>query len=64
MRAFDGAYDDECIVEIKISNVNDNPPLFRVYDNNITITEEELVPGCIAKVSYSKSSVSSLCVEL
>ncbi|XP_025194494.1 DE-cadherin isoform X1 [Melanaphis sacchari] len=47
VRAFDGAYEDYCTVEIKISNVNDNPPVFQPYEGNITITEEELVPGCI-----------------
>jgi len=54
VRAFDGAYEDYCTVEIKISNVNDNPPVFRPYDGNITITEEELVPGCITTVSVYK----------
>lgn len=50
VRAFDGAYEDYCTVKIKISNVNDNPPVFRPYDGNITITEEELVQGCITRV--------------
>lgn len=51
VRAFDGAYEDYCTVEIKISNVNDNPPIFRPYDGNFTITEEELVQGCITRVN-------------
>lgn len=50
VRAFDGAYEDYCKVEIKISNVNDNPPVFHPYDRNITITEEELVQGCITRL--------------
>lgn len=54
VRAFDGAYEDYCTVEIKISNVNDNPPVFQPYEGNITITEEELVPGCITTVSVYK----------
>lgn len=50
VRAFDGAYEDYCTVKIKISNVNDNPPVFQYYNNNITIEEEKLLPGCITKV--------------
>ncbi|XP_025422894.1 DE-cadherin isoform X3 [Sipha flava] len=48
IRAFDGAFEDSCTVKIKISNVNDNPPVFYPYDGNITITEETLIEGCIA----------------
>lgn len=50
VRAFDGAFEDYCRVEIKISNVNDNPPVFYPYDNNITIPEEKLVGGCITEL--------------
>lgn len=50
VRAFDGAFEDYCRVEIKIENVNDNPPVFLPYKNNITIMEEQLVPGCIVEV--------------
>lgn len=53
MKAFDGVYEDSCEVQIKISNVNDNPPVFHPYDKNITITEEELVQGCITKVNLN-----------
>ncbi|KAG8306866.1 hypothetical protein J6590_037459 [Homalodisca vitripennis] len=47
VRAFDGVYEDYALVDIKIENVNDNPPVFLPYKNNITIMEEQLVPGCI-----------------
>lgn len=50
VRAFDGAFEDYCRVEIKIENVNDNPPVFLPYKNNITIMEEQLVPGCIVEL--------------
>ncbi|RZF45194.1 hypothetical protein LSTR_LSTR009965 [Laodelphax striatellus] len=50
VRAFDGVYEDHCKVEIKISNVNDNPPVFLSYQNNVTIREEELISGCIVKL--------------
>nr|UZM07822.1 cadherin 3 [Geocoris pallidipennis] len=50
VRAFDGAYDDFCYVVIKIENVNDNPPVFSPYESKITITEEELYPGCIVEI--------------
>ncbi|XP_050545953.1 DE-cadherin isoform X3 [Daktulosphaira vitifoliae] len=50
VRAYDGRYEDFCTVEIKISNVNDMQPVFRQYESNITIMEEELVPGCITKL--------------
>lgn len=52
MRAFDGAFEDYCRVEIKIENVNDNPPKFLNYQNNFTIEEEKLVPGCIVQVIF------------
>jgi hypothetical protein len=54
IRAFDGAFEDSCTVKIKISNVNDNPPVFYPYDGNITITEETLIEGCIAMVGGFK----------
>ncbi|XP_075221903.1 DE-cadherin-like [Lycorma delicatula] len=50
VRAFDGAYEDFCRVEIKIENVNDNPPVFLNYQNNFTIEEEKLIPGCIVQL--------------
>ncbi|KAE8744365.1 hypothetical protein FOCC_FOCC009018 [Frankliniella occidentalis] len=50
VRAFDGAFEDYCRVDIKISNVNDNPPVFYPYENNITIPEEKLVGGCITRL--------------
>ncbi|XP_014244956.1 DE-cadherin isoform X2 [Cimex lectularius] len=51
VRAFDGAYEDYCTVEIKIENVNDNPPVFvKRGFNNVTINEEEVFVGCIAQL--------------
>lgn len=50
MKAFDGAFEDFCTVKIKISNVNDNPPVFRPYDGKITIVEEEILNRCITTV--------------
>ncbi|XP_014282551.1 DE-cadherin isoform X2 [Halyomorpha halys] len=50
VKAFDGAYEDNCEVHIKIENVNDNPPVFVSYQKTITIMEEELFPGCIAQL--------------
>lgn len=47
VRADDGNEQDTAKVEIKIENVNDNPPVFLPYNKNITIQEEEIVPGCI-----------------
>lgn len=51
MEADDGIERDSATVEIKIENVNDNPPVFLPFTNNITIREEEIVPGCIVTVS-------------
>jgi hypothetical protein len=51
VRADDGNEQDTAKVEIKIENVNDNPPVFLPYNKNITIQEEEIVPGCIVTVS-------------
>jgi hypothetical protein len=51
VRADDGFAYDTAKVEIKIENVNDNPPVFLPYNKNITIVEEEIVPGCISTVS-------------
>lgn len=51
MKADDGNAQDTAKVEIKIENVNDNPPVFLPYNKNITIQEEEIVPGCISTVS-------------
>ncbi|KAL1114964.1 hypothetical protein AAG570_007787 [Ranatra chinensis] len=50
VRAYDGAFEDFCRVEIKIKNINDNPPKFEIYENTISIVEEELVPGCIIEL--------------
>lgn len=47
VRADDGNVYDVAKVVIKIENVNDNPPVFLPYNKNITIQEEEIVPGCI-----------------
>ncbi|XP_021942527.1 DE-cadherin isoform X2 [Zootermopsis nevadensis] len=47
VKADDGIVHDMAKVEIKIENVNDNPPVFLPYNKNITIQEEEIVPGCI-----------------
>jgi hypothetical protein len=51
VEANDGNAQDTAKVEIKIENVNDNPPVFLPYNKNITIQEEEIVPGCIVTVS-------------
>lgn len=51
MRAYDGAYADNAFVEIEIENVNDNPPVFYEYVNNITISEEVLIKGCITNIT-------------
>ena len=51
VKADDGNVYDLAKVEIKIENVNDNPPVFLPYNKNITIQEEEVVPGCIVTVS-------------
>lgn len=56
MRAFDGIYDDFATVEIKIENVNDNRPVFLPFNKNVTIEEESLVEGCIAKVRTRRTS--------
>ncbi|XP_050421332.1 DE-cadherin isoform X2 [Adelges cooleyi] len=63
VRAFDGAYEDYCTVEIKISNVNDNPPKFRQYEGNITITEEQLVPGCITNLEAYDPDIQDQSVD-
>lgn len=51
VRAYDGAFADNAYVEIEIENVNDNPPVFYDYLNNITIPEEQLIQGCITNVT-------------
>lgn len=51
VRADDGYAHDTAKVEIKIENVNDNPPVFLPYNKNITILEEKVYPGCISTVS-------------
>jgi hypothetical protein len=50
VKADDGNVYDVAKVVIKIENVNDNPPVFLPYNKNITIQEEEIVPGCIVTV--------------
>ncbi|PSN30050.1 DE-cadherin [Blattella germanica] len=47
VKADDGNVFDLAKVEIKIEDVNDNPPWFLPYNKNITIQEEIVVPGCI-----------------
>jgi hypothetical protein len=56
VKADDGNVHDMAKVEIKIENVNDNPPVFLPYNKNITIQEEEIVPGCIVTVSVVVAS--------
>ena len=51
VKADDGNVYDLAKVEIKIENVNDNPPVFLPHNKNITIQEEEVVSGCIVTVS-------------
>jgi hypothetical protein len=58
VKADDGNEQDMAKVEIKIENVNDNPPVFLPYNNNITIQEEDMVPGCIVTVSEDVTTYS------
>lgn len=51
VRAFDGIYEARAKVEIKIENVNDNPPQFTKQNITVSILEETLPEGCIAYVS-------------
>jgi hypothetical protein len=51
VRADDGNAQDVAKVEIKIENVNDNPPVFLPYNKNVTIQEEKIFPGCVVTVS-------------
>ncbi|GAB0089877.1 DE-cadherin [Sergentomyia squamirostris] len=50
IRAFDGVYEDNAIVTIKIENVNDNPPKFLEGNYRTTIPEEMIVEGCILNI--------------
>ncbi|XP_026463684.1 LOW QUALITY PROTEIN: DE-cadherin-like [Ctenocephalides felis] len=50
VRAFDGIYEARAKVEIKIENVNDNPPQFTKQNITVSILEETLPEGCIAYV--------------
>uniref|UniRef100_A0A6B2EJU5 Cadherin egf lag seven-pass g-type receptor n=1 Tax=Phlebotomus kandelakii TaxID=1109342 RepID=A0A6B2EJU5_9DIPT len=50
IRAFDGVYEDNAIVTIKIENVNDNPPKFLEDSYRTTIPEETIVEGCILNI--------------
>ena len=55
--AFDGLFEDQCDVEIRILNVNDNPPVFLDFQKEITIREEELVPGCLITVKLLEITI-------
>lgn len=50
IRAFDGIYEDHTMVNIRIKNVNDMPPVFTESRYNTTITEEQTIAGCILRV--------------
>ncbi|XP_058809964.1 DE-cadherin isoform X2 [Phymastichus coffea] len=51
VRAFDGVFDDTATVRIFIENVNDNQPIFEVYDRNPIIEEEKLYKGCLTTIT-------------
>lgn len=50
VRAFDGIYQANTNVTIRLKNVNDNRPVFKETDYNTRILEEEVVQGCIIHV--------------
>ncbi|XP_055601986.1 DE-cadherin [Uranotaenia lowii] len=50
VRAFDGTYDDNATVSIKVEDVNDNLPKFAKNDYNLEIEEEKIMEGCIATI--------------
>lgn len=50
IRAFDGIYDDNTTVIIKVENVNDNPPKFKQENYTTTIQEETVIQDCIIKI--------------
>lgn len=51
VRAHDGLYQDLCDVDIRLQNVNDNPPVFEKFAHQTTIYEEELETKCLIQVS-------------
>lgn len=57
IRAFDGAFEDFAKVNIKIDDVNDNPPRFYEKEYKTTIFEEKLVEGCILNIQVRISSI-------
>lgn len=58
IRAFDGIYEDNATVTIRIKNVNDNPPVFKGNDYNTRIEEEQVVQGCILRVEAYDPDIS------
>ena len=51
VKAFDGLYEDYAHVEIFVENVNDNSPVFKDFNRNPQIEEENLVVDCLTIVS-------------
>lgn len=52
VKAFDGLFSDTAQVEIYVTNVNDNPPIFKDFDRNPTIPEEKLWLGKMSMITY------------
>ncbi|XP_038114556.1 DE-cadherin [Culex quinquefasciatus] len=50
VRAFDGSFDDNATVSIKVENVNDNLPKFAKTDYVLEIEEEKVMEGCIETI--------------
>ncbi|CAG9759449.1 unnamed protein product [Ceutorhynchus assimilis] len=50
VRAFDGIFEDFAMVQIFISNVNDERPVFEKHNKTIHIEEETIPDGCIIHV--------------
>lgn len=50
VRAFDGTYDDNATVSIKVEDVNDNLPVFAKTDYILEIEEEKVMQGCIETI--------------
>ncbi|EAT33862.1 AAEL013873-PA [Aedes aegypti] len=50
VRAFDGTYDDNATVSIKVENVNDNLPKFAQNEYSLEIDEEKIMDGCIVTI--------------
>lgn len=63
VRADDGNAQDMAKVEIKIENVNDNPPIFLPYNKNVTIQEEEIVPGCVVTLQAFDPDIADRTAE-